>query len=258
MVAVGDDESRDVGWEGFFNARDLGGLPVRGGGRTRRGSLIRSAELRFVTRDGWRQAHDAGVRTVVDLRNEAEIRPGGDALAGSGRFGPAATERVGDGMVRVEVPLDGVEDVELWEYLDRERLDGTPLYFTPFLERRPDRVAAAVTAIARAAPGAVVFHCGGGRDRTGLTALVLLALADVEPDAIAADYTATTEPLRALAAAIGRPDEGPRIARTLADRGTTAEQVVLDTLRGFDAETYLLSAGGTGDDIAALRSRLLP
>jgi protein-tyrosine phosphatase len=85
-------ETRHVGWDGFFNARDLGGLPVRGGGRTRRGSLIRSADLRFVTRNGWQQARAAGVRTVVDLRNDEEILPGSDRdaeLAGSGQF-PAA------------------------------------------------------------------------------------------------------------------------------------------------------------------------
>jgi protein-tyrosine phosphatase len=254
-------ETRHVGWDGFFNARDLGGLPVRGGGRTRRGSLIRSADLRFVTRNGWQQARAAGVRTVVDLRNDEEILPGSDRdaeLAGSGQFPAAPFGSAVPGMVRVRVPLDGIDDVEFWDYLNRERLNGTPLYFRPFLDHRPDRVAAAVTAIARAAPGGVVFHCGAGRDRTGLIALVLLALVDVEPDAIAADYTATTEPLRALAAAMGRPDEGPSIERTLTDLGTTARDAVLATLQDFNAETYLLSAGVTLDDLTAIRSRLLP
>jgi protein-tyrosine phosphatase len=255
------NETRDVGWNGFFNARDLGVLPVRGGGRTRRGSLIRSADLRFVTRNGWQQAWAAGVRTVIDLRNDEEILPGSDRhadVAGSGQFPAASIESAVPGIVRVGVPLDGVEDVEFWDYLNRERLNGTPLYFRPFLDHRPDRVAAAVTAIARSAQGGVVFHCGAGRDRTGLIALVLLALVDVEPDAIAADYTATTEPLRALAAAMGRPDEGPSIERILTDLGTTARDAVLATLQDFDAETYLLSAGVALDDLTAIRSRLLP
>jgi hypothetical protein len=58
----------EVTWEGFFNARDLGGLPTRDARVTHRGALIRSAAPRFVTEAGWRAAHDAGVRTVIDLR----------------------------------------------------------------------------------------------------------------------------------------------------------------------------------------------
>jgi hypothetical protein len=54
--------------EGFFNARDLGGLPTRDARVTDRGALIlRSADPRFVTEAGWRAAHHTGVRTVIDL-----------------------------------------------------------------------------------------------------------------------------------------------------------------------------------------------
>jgi hypothetical protein len=60
--------SREVTWEGFFNARDLGGLPTRDARMSDCGALIRSADPRFVTEAEWRTAHDAGVRTVIDLR----------------------------------------------------------------------------------------------------------------------------------------------------------------------------------------------
>ena len=42
--------------------------------------------------------------------------------------------------------------------------------------------------IADAASEPLLFHCVAGKDRTGLIAALLLALADVNPDAIAADY----------------------------------------------------------------------
>jgi protein-tyrosine phosphatase len=48
-VAVFSD--RVIPWEGFYNARDLGGLPTVTGARTRYGRLIRSADTRFVTAD---------------------------------------------------------------------------------------------------------------------------------------------------------------------------------------------------------------
>src|SRR6266496_975922 len=123
-------------------------------------------------------------------------------------------------MDRVHVPLDGVEDTAFWRYLNDERLNGTPWYYRPFLERKADRCAAAVAAVAGAGPGGVIFHCGAGRDRTGLLALLLLALVEVEPESIAEDYELTTEPLRALFAAMDREDDGPIVQRILADKGT--------------------------------------
>jgi protein-tyrosine phosphatase len=47
-----------------------------------------------------------------------------------------------------------------------------------------------VIAASDAAP--LVFHCVAGKDRTGIIAALLLALADVEPDVIAADYAASS------------------------------------------------------------------
>lgn len=63
---------RSITWEGFYNARDLGGLATRDGRMTRPGALVRSADLRFVTEAGWRAAYDAGIRTIIDLRNDDE------------------------------------------------------------------------------------------------------------------------------------------------------------------------------------------
>ena len=233
---------RAVSWDGFHNARDLGELPTRDGGVTRRGAFYRSATVELVTAEGWHAAHEAGVRTVVDLRNDEEV----DGLP---------TDPVV--MTRVRVPLDGVEDTELWRHLSEEGLHGTPMYYAPFLSRRPDRVVAVMTALARTAPGGVLFHCGAGRDRTGLVTLLLLALADVEPEAVADDYMLTVEPLRALLAHLGRPDDQPIIDRQLAARGTTARDSLLATLEELDVATYLRDAGMSEDDLQTLRSRLV-
>lgn len=252
--------SRAVAWEGFFNTRDLGGLPTRSGGTTSRGAFFRSADLRFVTEAGWAQARGSGVRSVLDLRNADEIRPTGTsptAQAGSARF--AATPEgptTPAGITRLEVPLDDIDDLEFWQHVNRERLNGTPLYYPGFLRRKAERCAAVVKAIAHTDRGGVLFHCGVGRDRTGLIALLLLALADVEPRAIAADYAMSAEALGALFAVLGTADQEPVIQAALADRGTTAEEAVIATLDGFDAEQYLLAAGVTGSELHDVRSRL--
>lgn len=262
-MTVHGANGRELGWDGFYNTRDLGGLATGDGRVTRSGVFVRSADPRFVTTAGWQAAYRAGVRTVVDLRNEDEIRVvaggGATAAAGSGQFvadrgGPV----VPAGMLRVEVPLDDIEDVAFWRELNGAGLNGTPLYFRPFLERKAERCAEAVRALARAVPGGgVLFHCGAGRDRTGLVALLLLSLAGVEADAIADDYTAGAASLRALCAKLGKPDPEAEVAAALASRGTTARAALLGVLDGFDAEDYLLAAGVPARELALLRRALV-
>src|SRR3546814_793558 len=58
--------------EGLTNVRDLGGLRRTGGGRTPHGVFWRSENLDRVTARGWDQLHTAGIRTVIDLRQQAE------------------------------------------------------------------------------------------------------------------------------------------------------------------------------------------
>jgi protein-tyrosine phosphatase len=114
-----------------------------------------------------------------------------------------------------------------------------------------------VSAIARAEPGGVVFHCGAGRDRAGQVSMLVLALAGVVPEDIAADYAASAERLTARYAARGDEDQGPALDAFLAERGTTASEVILAMLAELDVKACLCDAGLTERDIVRLRSRLL-
>lgn len=240
-------EPRDVTWDGFVNARDLGGLPTRQGAHTTPGAFIRSGDLRFVTQAGWVAAWNAGVRTIVDLRNDDEV-------SRDHSLHPGATVVT---LERVRLPLDGIDDVDFWADLRRQGLDGTPLYLRSFLDRKAERCAAVIRALARTAPGGVLFHCGAGRDRTGLVALLLLALADVEPEAIAEDYAASASRLAPVFAAMGRPDEGPIIELVMRRRGTTTREAIRDLLTSTDVAAVLLDAGARHHDVDTVRARLL-
>ena len=241
-------DQREVAWDGAYNVRDLGGLPIVGGGVTRSGAFYRSSSPRFMTADGWRQAHEAGVRTVVDLRRDGEVAgdpaPTGDAARAAG-------------LAVVRADLDGPKDDPVWGVVEASDLDGTPLYLRPFIDAQPERVASVVTTLARAPEGGVVFHCQVGRDRTGVVSLVLLSLAGVEADAIAEDYQLSGPALAPVFERIGRPDEQPHVDAVLAEHGTTTRQVLLEALDGFDAQAYLLRAGVGEQDVAVLRRRLV-
>jgi hypothetical protein len=233
---------RHLDWPACWNIRDLGGLATRDGRRTVYGGVVRADGVDRLTVEGWSALWEYGVRTVVDLREEGERCPD-DAPR------PA-------GLRTVHVPLDDKDDVELWAQIGP--LDGSPLYYRPFLDRKADRCAAAVSAVAAAGPGAVLVHCGAGRDRTGLVSLMLLAVAGVNPEEIVADYDLSTDRLQPAWAALGYRDQGPIIERMLAGAGTTAREVLLGILSDIDPAAYLRAGGATDDDLARVRARLLP
>ncbi|MBO2462968.1 tyrosine-protein phosphatase [Actinomadura violacea] len=222
-----------IDWEGAINVRDLGGLRTRDGRVTRTGAVVRSGMLDRLTPRGWDGLVGFGVRTVVDLREEAErsvVPP--------------------HPVTFVNVPLDDNADTALWDHIRANDLDGTPLYYPVFLERKAERCAAAIRAVAQAEPGGVLVHCAGGRDRTGLVSMLLLLLADVLPEEIIADYELSNR---------NAARTNPRYCtlRVLERHGTTERDALMAVLAGLDAVDYLRSAGSTAGEIEAVRARLL-
>lgn len=234
---------RDLVWEGCFNVRDLGGLGTRDGGRTRRGSIVRADGLNRLTDNGWAALVAHGIRTVIDLRNDDELDS--DVAAR-----PESVETV-------HIALDDIEDRDFWEQVWANDLDGSPLYFRLFLERKPQQCAAALKAIAHAEPGGVVFHCGRGRDRTGLVALLVLEIAGVSADDIVADYGLSTDRVRLLDAALGENDQGSEIADILRRKKTSAEALILDLVGSGEIEKQLRAGGLALEDVKAVRNRFV-
>jgi protein-tyrosine phosphatase len=62
-------------WDGCVNVRDLGGLPLEGGGETRSGVVVRADSIRGLTERGWQELLDYGVRSAIDLRAADELAP---------------------------------------------------------------------------------------------------------------------------------------------------------------------------------------
>lgn len=236
--------SRHLEWEGVFNVRDLGGFTTQSGVRTRWGAVVRADSLGALTADGWEALRAHGVRTVLDLRNEDER--GNDPV-------PRPTS-----LCTIHMALDVAEDREFWGEWGSGPQFGTPLYYGPHIERFPRRNAEVVSAIARAEPGGVAFHCVGGRDRSGQVAMLLLALVGADPHDIAADYVLSTERLRSVYRAKGEEDQAPALEAALRDRGMTAAEAVVETLNAIDIETTLRKEGGlSAADLQQLRTRML-
>jgi hypothetical protein len=214
---------RHLTWDGCLNVRDLGGL-----GRIRRGALVRADALQNLSAEGWRALEHHGVRTVIDLRNPDEI-------------GEDASPRP-PGLTTIRIPLDGMEDTEFWsQWLERPEF-GTPHYYGPWLKRFPDRAARTLAAIARAQPGGVAYHCGIGRDRTGLITMLILAALEVPVDVAAEDYALSES----------RVPPCPELDAFWAGRKETGSEVFAGVMRTVDPALYR-----DPGDLAALRARAL-
>jgi protein-tyrosine phosphatase len=231
---------RSLTVEGLANARDLGGIPRAARGRTRRGVFFRSESLDQATPAGWDQLFAAGIRTAVDLRQAAER--GQDT-----RLRP-------DWLTTVHVDLDGLENTDFWaDYWDNG-LAGTALYYLPHLAAMPERTGAVLAALATAPPGGVLFHCQAGRDRTGLIAMVLLALAGADPEQIVDDYLETVRRADRRAAASGRADDEPASEALCRSRGTTTEGAIRSALAGLHLPSLLAGSGLGAPELAVLRT----
>ncbi|MEQ6897496.1 tyrosine-protein phosphatase [Microbacterium sp. KR10-403] len=166
---------RDLTWHGGRNVRDLGGLPTTEGATTIPNRVARSARRELLTEQGWRDAAAWGLRSIVDLRIEAET--------GSREGDPAARAPE-----HVTITLAPTEDQQNSEFVETcfPILD-SPEYWAHNVRILPDLVRTTLEAIAHAEPG-ILFHCSAGRDRTGLISTLLLANAGVTVDAIVTDY----------------------------------------------------------------------
>lgn len=239
-------------WDGAVNLRDLGGLPCGDGETTVAGRVWRSGAPEPMTPTGWAEALDAGLTTVVDLRNPAEIRQARDRMPDAARS---------DGIVTRNTPTEDPGDPHFLEacgpWLDH------PRSYAPNIAMYPHLFGGVFRAIADA-PGPVLVHCAAGRDRAGMITAMLLSLAGVERHAIVDDYEQAfrgTTHRGGIAYDVGQgawvqqPGE-TWTAQQLDERVRERRAVLLEWLAELDMLAYLRYAGLSEERIRSLRDRL--
>ncbi|HWU59122.1 MAG TPA: tyrosine-protein phosphatase [Microbacteriaceae bacterium] len=231
---------RAISVDGLVNARDLGGLRRADGSTTPHGVFFRSENVDWVTQAGWEQVDALGIRTVVDLR-----QPGERARD---------TQNRPDWLTTINVDLDGLDNQDFWKDHWDNGLVGTALYFLPHLNAMPENSAAVLRALADAPAGGVLFHCMGGRDRTGQIAMLLLAAADVEPDEIVDDYLETVRLGDVRAASRQCQNAEPQLEKLCATLGTTTEGAFRQALTGLDLDTFFEASALDERTLAAIRT----
>lgn len=172
---------RRVDFDGPVNFRDLGGLPAAGGRHTRWGLVFRSDALSPMTPDDRSRFARMGIRTVFDLRGDEERERSPNPFADTEvttRIYPLIGSRSRD-FASVAGTFDAGQDF-LFDLYRHMASDSAPLLGSILSDL--------------ADPGALpaVFHCAGGKDRTGLTAALLLSVLGVPLDHVLDDYELTS------------------------------------------------------------------
>jgi protein-tyrosine phosphatase len=231
---------RDLDWEGCVNVRDLGGFATPTG-VTAFGVFVRADNARKLTPAGWDAAADYGIRTVLDLRSEPECTADPPAHADFAHTRLSLFDHFdGDEAYRADL-MARVANVDVAE---RHRI-----LYNEALERDAVRFGQAVGVLAEA-DGGVLFHCVGGKDRTGMLTALLLRLVGVEVDAVEDDYVRSETRLAQA------PDREPGL--NITPRGVIDNAVAETEARYGSVAEYLLQAGVSSAQLERIRARLAP
>ncbi|MET0458596.1 MAG: tyrosine-protein phosphatase [Ilumatobacteraceae bacterium] len=255
MPAGGDTvvvAERRVSFAGITNLRDLGGYPAAGGGTTSWGRVFRADALHKLTEADLDTFGILGVQTVFDLRGDVE-----------------RTEFPGP-VESVHVPIVGrpADAPAPARPTDMTPEDGERMLrdmYVGILEHSAVPIGTILRSLADPDHVPAVFHCHGGKDRTGVVAAVLLLALGVDRETVLDDYEATRryrriedqqDSLANILASGVSPEAAVSVLGTPRWAMAAAVDAVDDVYGGIEA--YVLGPVGlTPDELAALRARLV-
>ncbi len=209
---------------------------------TRPRVLVRSDHLGHLNQSGLEALKAYGVGTVVDLRSDSEVAANPSPFA--------------DGLVARYVQHALIDDSNMNQIGDSASMLERYLFI---INTRPQAFRDVFNSIAQA-EGSVLFHCFAGKDRTGLVAAMVLALAGVSRGDIAADYGESDVQL-AKQYEIWISEAKPGKQAAFREELRCPPERILGVLDHMDrkwggVEGYLDAAGMTGANIERVGARL--
>lgn len=179
---------RVLSLEGIYNFRDMGGIKTRDGRRVKKGLLFRSADLTGMTVNDQSRLKSLNLKLVYDYRDKTEADQRPDPQIGTERH-----ERIA---------VNGEDKTTAKSEWDPETFYKTfsTEQFTQVYRKMPiqnasyQRLMDLLKNPERNLP--VLHHCAGGRDRTGVGAMLLLRTLGVSFETIMDDYLLSNKTLQ--------------------------------------------------------------
>ena len=160
----------------LVNCRELGGMPLKDGRTFKKGVFIRSSSPEKLTPEQVQEVKDYGVKCVVDLRAEAELRD---------YKNPFQNDPDVDFCFVSLFPGDpnNLSD-DLLDFIRKRHLGD---YYVRICEDLGSDVVKAMRYLLNS-KGLTLFHCTHGKDRTGTITALLYLLAGASRENIILNY----------------------------------------------------------------------
>ena len=253
------ETTRRVPLEGAYNFRETGGYPTMDNRWVRSGLVFRTDHLNELTDADVNTLEAIGIRSVYDFRLNDEVTRQPSRLPSSLApvqlgFGDAGLDSAMIDVVRdILAGKRAVPDASFWDENYLAIVDaGRPMFVELF------------RALADPINLPAVFHCTGGKDRTGLANAMLLTTLGVNQSIVIDDFLLTNvyrTPFRIASLAPGLRAAGVEVGSTIPIIGVCRSALVsalshLETRYG-GVEAYLADGGLTASDLSAVRANLI-
>jgi len=239
---------RHIRLEGTVNFRDLGGYAAADGRTIRWRSLFRADGLSNLSREDRDVVRQLGIATVIDLRSRSEV----DA----GRF-PVDEIPVGFHHLPLVTALPSAEEF-------RSAPGFLASHYQEIARDAGPQIGRAIAIVAAHQSHPVIVHCAAGKDRTGITIALILALLGVSDETIAADYGLSAAAMQELKTRLlERNPENRAFLETVGEAALSATESNITSLLAAlrqdhgSIEAYAAANGAGPDVVAALRQTLL-
>ncbi|MEE8400392.1 MAG: tyrosine-protein phosphatase [Desulfobacterales bacterium] len=247
------DPRRHIDLVGAQNVRDLGGYATADGRITRWRRFVRSDGMHLLTKEDQEKLVAYGIGTVIDLRMTVEVEKLPNVFTDSKdvqfhHLNLMADLKKGE----FQKAPESTEPADRFAHMYRQFLSGCQ-----------NSIAEIMRTLADARDHACIYHCAGGKDRTGVISALLLGVAGVPEKTIAEDYALTAlHPSKTKKPKLDSPDADYEIDPLYAWKMISppeAMSLTLEFLNGeYDGiEGYLRTIGLVDEEITTLRSKML-
>ncbi|WEV73903.1 tyrosine-protein phosphatase [Bifidobacterium sp. ESL0798] len=246
---VGDGAGVEI--DGVPNSRGIGGYPTADGHKLRGGLFFRTAGLNFLGEHGIADLHRLNVKEVVDLRDPLEIEQWPYTLPDDIHVDRVpllkTTMTENGGMKNV---AKGIDMAEMYHDIVFGSAEQIVLILRKLLKDDGHPM---------------LIHCTAGKDRTGITAGILMSLLGVSDDMVVSCYAQSGANLgdafkKAVLSGLTSDEKGVgQITAAQTAMLASPPELMRGVLVGIkseygDVEQYCLQNGMSADEVAGLRA----
>ncbi len=223
------------------NVRELGGYPTKDGGMTQWHRVLRAGDMTELSEADRSFLLGYGLTTVIDLRSADETAARPNPLAEDSRIEYYQLPYIAGDLTAIDFTMADAMTL--------------PKLYVQMAEMAKRSVRDVFQIIARA-KGTVLFHCTAGKDRTGVTAALLLLFAGVSMEDVISNYQ-VSQTYFASAATTLTPMPEEASSYLFASEASYIRYFLDYILERYgSAESYLSHIGVSREEMQMLRDKL--